>query len=200
MKTFIFFLRHAVTDSNKLGIWQCSIDEDLSQEGVNQASAVVPVIASLSPDIIISSPMRRTVQTAEIIMKTVHPENFKTCEGLRERSGGVIEGLTSVEIKQKFGIEMATILSDSIDVLPGVEPLQAFLERINTTVDSVYRKYQGKRILVVTHGGFIRGFYQSNIGNADGVVRFRNCSILGVARENGIWSVIYSMGTDPGTA
>ncbi len=200
MNTSIFFLRHAVTDSNKLGIWQCSIDEDLSLEGVKQASEVAPVIASLSPEIIISSPMKRTIETSEIIMKTVHPEEFRTCNGLRERSGGVIEGLTSREIKERFGIEMASILSDAIDTLPGVEPMATFLNRINTTVDNIIRKYQGKRILVVTHGGFIRGFYQSNIGNADGAVRFRNCSILGVARENGIWSVIYSMGTDPGKA
>ena len=91
---------------------------------------------------------------------------------------------------------MTTILSDSIDGLPRVETLPAFLERINRTVDSIYRKYEGRRILVVTHGGFMRGFYQSNIGAADGVVRFRNCSILGVTRENGRWAVFYSMGTD----
>jgi broad specificity phosphatase PhoE len=196
LKTLIFFLRHAVTESNKLGVWQCSIDEDLSQEGIEQVSAVVPIIASLSPDVIILSPMKRTVQTAEIIMKKVHPLDFRTCDGLRERTGGVIEGLTSNEIRERFKIEMTTILSDSINGLPGVETLPAFLERINRTVDSIYRKYEGRRILVVTHGGFMRGFYQSNIGAADGVVRFRNCSILGVTRENGRWSVFYSMGTD----
>ena len=113
MKTLIFFLRHAVTESNKLGVWQCSIDEDLSQEGIEQVSAVVPIIASLSPDVIISSPMKRTVQTAEIIMKKVHPPDFRTCDGLRERTGGGIEGLTSNEIRERFKIEMTTILSDS---------------------------------------------------------------------------------------
>jgi len=170
------------------------MDEDLSRDGIEQVMSVAPVIASLSPEVIITSPMKRTVQTATLLMKQIHPEKFELCEGLKERSGGVIEGLTTSQIREKFGIEMTTILSDSISRLPGVESLQHFLERINQTVECIYQKYTGKTILIVTHGGFIRGFYQSNIGIPDARMKFHNCSVLGVTRKDMAWSVIYSMG------
>ena len=194
--TTIYFLRHGITDSNKKGIWQLSLDEDLSPEGVEQARKVSVAIEGLRPDVVVSSPMKRALITAQIVSEEVGIGSIVTIPELAERKGGVIEGMTSQQIHDKFGISIHTILDVSIDRLSGVEPVDAFSQRVMSAVRKIEEKYRGKRILVVTHGGVIRAFYTFFVSNNSDRRVFRNCSILGVKREAGTWAAFYFLDTE----
>ncbi len=189
--TTIYFLRHGVTDSNKRGIWQLSLDEDLSPDGIDQARKVSHTIRSLNPDVVVSSPMRRAMATAQIVSREIGISEIIAVPDLAERRGGIIEGLSSQQIYERFGIEIHTVIDRSIDNLPGVEPVETFIQRIWSGVQGIEDKYNGKRILAVTHGGVIRAFYTFYVSNNSQKLTFRNCSILGVRKELGKWVSFY---------
>ena len=196
METTIYFLRHGITESNRMGVWQLSMDEELSSEGLSQAEAVSGVIRQLHPDVIVSSPMKRALKTAKVVSASVDAGSIVTIPELSERRGGVIEGLTSSQILEKFGIEMHLILDKSIDRLPGVESISDFRRRVMDAVNIIDQMFSNRKVLAVTHGGVMRAFYTFYVSNNGERKTFRNCSILGVRKENGIWESIYSLNTE----
>jgi broad specificity phosphatase PhoE len=62
----IYFIRHGQSDDNVAPVFQ-SPDSPLSAKGRRQAEAVAKRIASLKFDVLISSPLHRAKETAEII-------------------------------------------------------------------------------------------------------------------------------------
>lgn len=62
----IYFIRHGQSDDNVAPVFQ-SPDSPLSAKGRQQAEAVAKRIASLKFDVLISSPLHRAKETAEII-------------------------------------------------------------------------------------------------------------------------------------
>jgi len=65
----IFFVRHGETDANAKKIMMGQrIDEPLNEFGRRQAEELASLLPN-SFDIIFSSPLKRTAQTAEIISK-----------------------------------------------------------------------------------------------------------------------------------
>ena len=61
----LVLLRHGQTDFNVGGRMQGHLDSMLTETGVEQAAAVAPEIARLMPDRVISSDLRRAVDTAD---------------------------------------------------------------------------------------------------------------------------------------
>jgi len=71
----------------------------LNSAGINQAKELAEKIKDLQIDVVISSPLKRTMETAHIIApnkKIVMDEYFI------ERSIGIYEGLTKQEAKNKY--------------------------------------------------------------------------------------------------
>lgn len=64
----IYCIRHGETDSNAAGIVAGRSDESLNQRGIAQAQKLNQEIADQKFDAIFVSPMRRTIETAEIIV------------------------------------------------------------------------------------------------------------------------------------
>ena len=182
-----FLMRHGETNSNKTGIWQCSIDEPLNLAGVNQSLDMSWTIRSIKPDIVISSDLRRAIETATIALGNGHTIILN--ENLRERRCGEIEGLNSSQIEEKFGFRMDSILSSELDKVPGAEKLVDFEQRISGAIEDIISEYPDKRLLVVTHGGVIRMFYSKFVGQLPNRPVFKNCSILGLRAEAGRWTV-----------
>ena len=60
-------LRHGQTDYNLAGRMQGHLDSHLTDAGRAQAAAVAPVLAELAPDRIVSSDLRRAVDTADVV-------------------------------------------------------------------------------------------------------------------------------------
>ena len=190
METVLYLLRHGITDSNEKGIWQCSIDEPLNERGREQVSSVIPEVAEIDPEVFVISTMLRTRQTAEILLGKIHPETIIFNPEMRERTCGAAEGMTSSQISERFGVEKMSIVSDKIDHIPGVEKRDDFISRVSNAMEAAFRDHQGKRILVVTHGGVIRGFYNFNVKNREIPRLFTNCSIIGMTKNSEDWQIV----------
>ena len=63
----LVLLRHGQTDYNLAGRMQGHLDSELTETGRAQAVAVAPEIVRMAPDLLISSDLRRAIDTADII-------------------------------------------------------------------------------------------------------------------------------------
>ena len=103
MKT-LYILRHGKTIWNKERKAQGRTDVPLSDEGRKEAYKVKEYIESLNIDGIYSSPLKRALETAEIVSQDISYKIFKTDDDLIERSFGHYEG----ELVEKLPFSILT--------------------------------------------------------------------------------------------
>lgn len=96
----IFIVRHGETDWNVQKKVQGKTDIELNKRGIEQAQIISQKLKNETIDMIISSPLKRTKQTAEIIAKVIDCPIFYE-EGLIERSFGDFEGWKTNEFDYK---------------------------------------------------------------------------------------------------
>jgi len=144
----LIFCRHGETDWNAEGRMQGHADIPLNQIGINQAYNLKERLKDIKIDFIFSSPLKRALETAEIINESLHiPLIIEPA--LIERDLGKYEGLTRSEI-EKMGINIHLELDNKI---PTVESALEIEERIYNLLDKLKREYEDKTILIVSHGG-----------------------------------------------
>ena len=96
----VFITRHGQTEWNSLGRLQGRKDIELNEVGKEQALITGEKIKDEKIDIIITSPLKRARETAEIINKQFNVEIVED-DRLMERCYGDFEGITKVELKEK---------------------------------------------------------------------------------------------------
>ncbi|MFQ0815346.1 phosphoglycerate mutase [Brucella anthropi] len=101
----LFLVRHGQTEFNAAGRWQGQCDSPLTELGRAQASAVAGILRQRGLDEytkIVSSPLGRAIQTAEIIANSLEVvEPVMLDERLKEVGMGSWDGLTDAEIEIK---------------------------------------------------------------------------------------------------
>jgi len=171
--TTLIMVRHgrtALTETHRLS-GRGGEDPQLSELGVLDASNVaaellkVGVTGFLSsveaPAVIVSSPIRRTRQTAEIIGKQLGlPVEVE--EDIAEISFGEWDGHTNAEVQQKWPVEFENWKGD-ISIAPpgGGESLEEFDKRVQEGRKRILSKYSGQTVIVVSHVMPIRGFIKT---------------------------------------
>ena len=88
--TRLVLWRHGLTDYNVAGRIQGRVDIPLNDAGLAQASAVAPAIAAMEPTAIVSSPLGRARQTADVLSAAVGVD-VRVDDALTERSFGMWE-------------------------------------------------------------------------------------------------------------
>ena len=146
----IFLLRHGETDWNQVGRLQGHTDIPLNQNGRLQISHAAQILADLYPDIdlVITSPLTRARESAEIVSdKLAYERTDIIVEPLLiERCCGEGEGLTIAERKEKY----------PDDIYPGMESLNALLERAHSAFERIIVSFADKEnILVAAHGAIL---------------------------------------------
>jgi probable phosphoglycerate mutase len=152
--TRFFLVRHAESQWNAEGRWQGRGDPSLSPHGREQASIAVERIRG-EVDLIVASPQRRAIETAEIIAGALGLGEVKTDDGLREIDVGEWTGLTMDEVKARWGAELEAWRAGELDSPPGGEDRMVFLERVLAALERLRQTHGDTRVLVVTHGGVI---------------------------------------------
>lgn len=97
----VFLVRHGRTAWNAEGRFQGQADPPLDDVGIAQAGELAALIAALRPDVLVSSDLRRAMQTAEPIELATGVPVLADAR-LRERSLGHWEGLTRAEVQQAY--------------------------------------------------------------------------------------------------
>jgi len=150
--TNVMFLRHGQTDWNIKGIMQGQKDTEINKTGMKQAMDKTVAINDFEPDVIIVSPLKRSIDTIQIA--TEGKREFITDNRLKERFYGDLEGLTLDEINSKYpGLE--TFTKNSLPYIiecPGGETYEEVYERSQEFLKETVKKYQDKKILILSHG------------------------------------------------
>ena len=142
----IAFVRHAESTGNAQGIMQGRADYALSENGHRQAEKVAQYIANLDyPPLwscMYSSPLSRTVETAEKIAQAVNLE-FETHELLLEVDPGIFTGLTWEEaFAQHPEICKAFKLQKDWSAVPNGESRVELWKRAETFLNYLIEKHE----------------------------------------------------------
>lgn len=146
----ICLVRHGQTNWNKRTLLQGLTDNELNENGINQAKEVGSYLKANDNnwDAFVSSPLKRAVQTAEVIKNEL---NFKgeiyLDSALIERDFGVLEG------------EVLNVASyDLIDseTTEGLEKKVDLEARSKNALINLEKKYKDKKVLAFSHAQFIK--------------------------------------------
>ena len=99
--TLVLLLRHAESTWNRAGKWQGRADPELTQEGREAAAAVAQQLPRVFTRIV-SSPLRRAAETAELLGRGQPAQQIELDSRLVERDLGSWEGLTRNEAAAHF--------------------------------------------------------------------------------------------------
>ena len=152
--TRLLLLRHGVTPLTLEKRFAGVGDPALTPEGEEQARRAAERLradARFGPiDVILASPLRRTLATAgavaEAVGLQVRPES-----GFRELDFGRFEGLSFTEANDQYPAELAAFLGDPGVAPPDGETLTALARRVGRARDQVLADYPRQTVLVATH-------------------------------------------------
>ncbi|WLR51988.1 histidine phosphatase family protein [Bacillus tianshenii] len=140
--TEICFIRHGQTDWNVARKIQGTAQTTLNETGKQQAAQCAQHLQKEKWDRIITSPLQRAVETAEIIGSALGIETIMKEKNWGEREYGEATGWS---YEQLFaGLERGTIT--------GIESEKALSERAKSGLNRILQDYPNQRILVVSHG------------------------------------------------
>lgn len=145
----LFVARHGQTvwnAQNKV----CGItDVELTEKGIEQAKNLADTVQNYNIDIILSSPLKRAVETSRIVAeKNNIPLQIE--ELLIEQNYGIYEGVdrkneSFLANKRNFAYRY-----------PEGESMMQVAYRIYGLIEKIKEKYKGKNILIISHGGVCR--------------------------------------------
>jgi broad specificity phosphatase PhoE len=155
--TTILLARHGETDWNREGRFQGHADPPLNRTGRAQAVDLSRALAAEKLAAVYSSPLRRALETAEIVAAS-HGLEPVTVDGLREVDVGSWSGLTRAEIEQRFPAQFARWLAYGQGWDDG-ETYEEMGRRAVAALLGLATAHEGQRVLAVTHGGPIRAAF-----------------------------------------
>ncbi|MFI1676814.1 histidine phosphatase family protein [Streptomyces sp. NPDC020607] len=181
----IILWRHGQTAWNLERRFQGSTDIQLTETGVAQAKRAARLLASLKPDAIVASDLKRAAATAgELSAITGLPVTHE--EALRETYAGAWQGLTHDEIIARFGDQYAAWKRGEAVRRGGGELETEVADRAAPVVLRHAEKLpEDGTLVVVSHGGTIRTTIGRLLGlephHWEGLGGLTNCcwSVLG---------------------
>lgn len=137
--------------------WQGRADIALTDEGRQQAMRAAETLALYQPgfDVLVSSPLRRARDTAEIIGERLGLALESIDERWSERDIGEWSGLTTTEIEARWPGMLHAWRNEHLDQLPGGEHEAGMTARVTSAMHDLVASLQGQRALVIAHGGVL---------------------------------------------
>ena len=137
----VLLVRHGRTVLNAENRLRGRLDPELDAVGMAEADALAEVLAAREPARVVSSPLRRAVQTAEAIARRVGVR-VQVDRGLIDRDYGSWAGHTKDELIDRWG---------SVDAAPGVESTGAVLYRSMLVLDQQLPFLGDRPVVLVAH-------------------------------------------------
>lgn len=152
----IYLVRHGETDANVEKKYCGQTDVDLNHKGLRDAASIAKVLKNTTFDSIVSSDLKRTLKTAELINAYHHLE-IELIPEFREINFGKFENLTFEEIGLQYPEEKEKMIKEKINYnfLEG-ESLKALHKRVVGAFNKLLKEKENEDLLIVSHGGVIR--------------------------------------------
>ncbi|OKI13997.1 bifunctional RNase H/acid phosphatase [Streptomyces sp. CB03911] len=140
-------------------------DPELSEKGRWQAERAAEAMAARGTiQAVVSSPMRRTRQTAETVAGRLGLD-VRIEEGLRELDFGDWEGLTFAEVQERHPADLdAWLASAKAKPTGGSESFTTLAHRVGVARDKILARYAGRTVLVVSHVSPIKTLVRLALG------------------------------------
>lgn len=153
--TTFALVRHGQTDWNAERRLQGATDIPLNDVGRGQARDAVAILAPYEWDAIVSSPLSRAAETADLIAEGLGLTVSRRVPELTERSFGPAEGMQA-------GPELEALRVPG--GFKGAESEDEAADRGLAALEALAEEYRGQRVLVVTHGTLLRVSLSRAIG------------------------------------
>jgi broad specificity phosphatase PhoE len=155
LATNVLLVRHGQSKGNAERRFGGHTATPLSARGHRQAELTARTLKSESLTAIYSSDLARAIETARPLSKLtglpIHGAN-----AFRERSVGVMEGLTFEAAAQQHPEQYAALLRRDFEhVLTGGESYRQLLDRARQKLDEIIDQNRGGKIAVFSHTGTI---------------------------------------------
>ena len=153
--TTLVLVRHGVTDSTLGKLFSGGLGSSnppLNQEGLAQARATAEWLAPMAEtfDALVSSPVRRTHETAEVLGRLFGLE-IETEDGIAEMEFGSWDGMSFADVHEQFPDELSSWLGD-LDAAPhGGESMRTVEKRVLAGRDRIVSAHPGQTVVAVSH-------------------------------------------------
>ena len=153
--TTLVLVRHGVTDhtrGKKFSGGMASSNPSLNDEGREQARVTGEWLAPLAGtfDALISSPVRRTHETAEILAELLDLEIVPE-PAIAEMEFGTWDGMSFTEVHEKYPDEISSWLGDLESAPHGGESFRAVEKRVLEGRDRILADFDQQTVLAVSH-------------------------------------------------
>lgn len=158
MHTELLIIRHAKSIANTTGMFGGITDYDLSQEGLEQAEALVKRLEDVDIDKIYSSPLKRAINTIKPTseMKNL---NINILDDLIEINVGTWEDKSVEDLRKMYPEECRYI--DETDYYTGMEGQEETIDvsnRMYNAILEISKDNIGKTVVITSHIVAIRAF------------------------------------------
>lgn len=180
MMTKIYLVRHGETNWNVQGIIQGQTDVPLNDIGKHQALQCGEYLSKKDFDMIISSPLKRAKESAEIINGILNLPIIYN-ENLKERYFGIAEGNSKNNLIKRYPNQ----------VYPGQESRLALNKRVMMELNKIIENHPNKRIIIVAHGAVINSMLSSITNHIMGsrITTLKNGSFTILDVKESIWQI-----------
>jgi len=157
--TDVLLVRHgesgSMTGGASLALTDGQTDPPLAPGGTVDAELVGARLARQHIDAIYTSPLRRCVETAGPLARSLGITP-RVERDLREVFMGEWEGgLYRKKFAEKDPIAQRVFTEQRWDVIPGAEPATEFANRVRSVITLIAAAHVGERVAVFTHSGLI---------------------------------------------
>jgi 2,3-bisphosphoglycerate-dependent phosphoglycerate mutase len=169
----LIIIRHGQSTGNVDRRMQGQGDYPLTDLGRTQAQKLAQHLRDTPPTAIYSSPLQRTIDTAEILRAEIlrqglpAPPPIQLTPELAEYQNGIFQGLTWAEAQALYP-ELCTQLETTADWIPvpGAETLREARDRVERLVDYLLLTHRnGDRVWLVSHGWIMQQLIAALLGS-----------------------------------
>jgi probable phosphoglycerate mutase len=153
--TTLVLVRHGATEHSAAKLFSGGLtgaNPPLSELGVSQVEATADWLAERGGiDVVVTSPVRRTRESAAIVGYRLGLEVNEVVDGVAEMDFGSWDGLSFAEIHERHPEDLAAWLGDHSVAAGGGESFAQVRERVLAARDDLLDRYAGATIAVVSH-------------------------------------------------
>lgn len=174
MSLSLYLLRHGQTALSRQDVFCGSgLDPELTQDGLEMAQAFADVYKTNSWSVIVTSQLRRTIDTAAPLCHALGVQ-AEVYPGLNEIGYGSWEGETKEQVDRAFHDDYVNWLTDPAWHAPtGGELAVEVARRSLQVVEGITGRFRDGNVLVVSHKATIRIILCSLMGIDVGRFRYR---------------------------
>jgi broad specificity phosphatase PhoE len=144
----IILARHGETEWNAEEIFRGRIDIELNETGIREAELLAKYLSDMTIAAIYSSPLKRALQTAEMIARH-HDVKVEVAPQLIDLDYGEWQGLSHETVRDRYGqLYHEWLNNPQLVKMPAGESLDDVRRRTISLVEDIMAKVEGAIVLV----------------------------------------------------